>query len=57
MGLIHDIPTCEALLQRIEKEAIEAMKQTQALYTPGGAVEKSTNNPQAEVYGIGKSKL
>lgn len=57
MGLIHDIPTCEALLQRIEKEAIQAMQQTQALYTTGGTVEKNSNNPSAEVYGIGKSKL
>jgi hypothetical protein len=57
MGLIHDIPTCEALLRRIEKEAIDAMKQTQALYTSVGTIDKNTNNPQAEVYGIGKSKL
>ena len=57
MGLIQDIPTCEALIQRIEKEAIDTMKQTQALYTTGGTVEKTTNNPSAEVYGIGKSKL
>jgi hypothetical protein len=57
IGLIHDIPTCEELLQRIEKEAVEAMKQTQALYVTGGTVEKTTNNPGAEVYGIGKSKL
>lgn len=32
IGLIHDIPTCEVLLSRIEKEAVEAMTRTQKLY-------------------------
>ncbi|KAH7079584.1 hypothetical protein FB567DRAFT_532956 [Paraphoma chrysanthemicola] len=33
IGLIHDIPTNEELLTRIEREAAEAMKQTQSFYT------------------------
>ncbi|OGM45250.1 nitronate monooxygenase [Aspergillus bombycis] len=33
IGLIHDIPTCAQLLQRIEKEALEAMQRNQSLYT------------------------
>ncbi|KAL4895251.1 hypothetical protein BDV59DRAFT_211609 [Aspergillus ambiguus] len=32
IGLIHDIPTCDMLLKRIEEEALEAMKRTQSLY-------------------------
>ncbi|KAE8385812.1 hypothetical protein BDV23DRAFT_164341 [Aspergillus alliaceus] len=32
IGLIHDIPTCAQLLQRIEKEALEAMQRSQSLY-------------------------
>ncbi|KAJ5980863.1 hypothetical protein N7481_008161 [Penicillium waksmanii] len=32
IGLIHDIPTCAVLLDRIEKEAQEAMKRSQSLY-------------------------
>ncbi|KKZ68900.1 enoyl-[acyl-carrier protein] reductase I [[Emmonsia] crescens] len=34
MGLIHDIPSCQTLLTRIEKEAVEAMSKTSNLYTP-----------------------
>lgn len=33
IGLIHDIPTCEVLLTRIEKEALEAMTRTRSLFT------------------------
>ncbi|KAE8139433.1 hypothetical protein BDV38DRAFT_51846 [Aspergillus pseudotamarii] len=33
IGLIHDIPTCAQLLQRIEKEALESMQRNQSLYT------------------------
>ncbi|PVI05477.1 inosine monophosphate dehydrogenase [Periconia macrospinosa] len=65
IGLIHDIPTCEELLVRIEREAVETMKQNQSLYvaegdkpvSSTGTVGKNTNNPGAEVYGVGKSKL
>lgn len=32
MGLIHDIPTCEVLVKRIEKEAEQAFKDTSALF-------------------------
>ncbi|KXG50103.1 Aldolase-type TIM barrel [Penicillium griseofulvum] len=35
IGLIHDIPTCEVLLNRIEKEALEAMSRTRSLFTDG----------------------
>ena len=63
--MIHDIPTNEELLRRIEKEAVETMKKNQALYveegqTPvaeGASVGKKDNNPGAEIWGIGKSKL
>jgi len=65
IGLIHDIPTNEELLKRIEHEAVETMKQTQALYinegeqpvAQGATIDNKSNNPQAEVWGIGKSKL
>ncbi|KKK23854.1 putative 2-nitropropane dioxygenase family oxidoreductase [Aspergillus ochraceoroseus] len=33
IGLIHDIPTCAELLNRIEAEAVEAMSRTKSLYT------------------------
>lgn len=33
MGLIHDIPTCAELISRIEREAVEALDKTRALYT------------------------
>ncbi|KAF1962537.1 inosine monophosphate dehydrogenase [Byssothecium circinans] len=65
IGLIHDIPTCEELVTRIEREAFETIAQNRSLYveegdkpvSPTGTVGKNTNNPAAEVYGIGKSKL
>jgi len=34
IGLIHDIPTCQELLIRIEKEAIEAIERSRKLYEP-----------------------
>lgn len=65
IGLIHDIPTNEELLNRIEREAVETMKQSQTLFVEegekpvadGASINKKSNNPQAEVWGIGKSKL
>ncbi|KAF9894862.1 hypothetical protein FE257_004483 [Aspergillus nanangensis] len=33
IGLIHDIPTCQDLLARIEKEAIQATERNRSLYT------------------------
>jgi hypothetical protein len=65
VGLIHDVPKCAELISRIEREAIEAMKQSQNLLvgedqqgvSSPGTVGKNTNNPGAEVWGVGKSKL
>lgn len=34
IGLIHDIPTCDELLTRIEKEAASALQERQALWVP-----------------------
>jgi hypothetical protein len=34
--LIHDIPTNEELLKRIECEAVETMKQNQSLFIEDG---------------------
>ncbi|GAB7340513.1 hypothetical protein MBLNU457_6933t1 [Dothideomycetes sp. NU457] len=80
IGLIHDIPSCHDLVQRIEREAVESMKKTQSLYvdevshdgpiagkpvndpsadpkSDHGRVASNVNNPEAQVWGIGKSKL
>ncbi|KAH7135203.1 hypothetical protein B0J11DRAFT_502048 [Dendryphion nanum] len=57
IGLIHDIPTCEDLLRRIEREAVDTMAANQALYKVEGTVGEKTNNPGAEIWGVGKSKL
>lgn len=66
VGLIHDIPTCEVLVSRIEKEAEEAVKRTESLLKDGfpvsgdqrnGNVGTGVNNPVAELWGVGKSKL
>jgi hypothetical protein len=53
------------LLRRIEQEAVEATKKTQSFYhdegqepvSATGTVEKDRNNPGAEIWGVGKSKL
>ncbi|KAK6610899.1 2-nitropropane dioxygenase family [Botrytis cinerea] len=34
IGLIHDIPTCEVLCKRIEKEAVETLNKASALFQP-----------------------
>jgi NAD(P)H-dependent flavin oxidoreductase YrpB (nitropropane dioxygenase family) len=34
IGLIHDIPTCDELVKRIEREAVETFQAKQALYVP-----------------------
>ncbi|KAF2099038.1 2-nitropropane dioxygenase-like protein [Rhizodiscina lignyota] len=62
IGLIHDIPTCEELVKRIEREAIDTLKQAQTLYieegtSAPGTVGPKTNNPGAEIWGVGRSKL
>lgn len=36
IGLIHDIPTCNELVTRIEIEAVEAMDQSRKKYEPAG---------------------
>ncbi|KAL8873185.1 MAG: hypothetical protein Q9174_001306 [Haloplaca sp. 1 TL-2023] len=84
IGLIHDIPTCSDLINRIEKEAEETLIRASSLITSStsesspeptsnqtsdpsaagktgpetpGTVEKGMNNPSAEIWGVGKSKL
>lgn len=82
IGLIHDVPTCADLVQRIEREAIDTINKTRSLYTDSasgdgqpeagkqiqdpsadpksehGAVGPKTNNPEAQLWGVGKtSKL
>lgn len=34
IGLIHDIPTCDVLIKRIEQEAEASLKDRLALFTP-----------------------
>lgn len=34
MGLIHDIPTCDVLVKRIEKETEQALKDRASLVIP-----------------------
>jgi hypothetical protein len=34
IGLIHDIPTCDVLVKRIEKEAEETLQKANALIVP-----------------------
>jgi len=77
--LIHDIPTCQDLVQRIEREAIESLNKTRSLLQDEvphgqiagkqiqdpqadvtddrGSVAKNVNNPEAQIWGVGKSKL
>lgn len=69
IGLIHDIPSCEELVTRIEREAEETLNKASALVVgngaekraepPPGTVGKNLNNPGAEIWGVGsgKSKL
>lgn len=69
IGLIHDIPSCEELVTRIEREAEETLNKASALIVGNsgekraqsrpGTVGKNLNNPGAEIWGVGsgKSKL
>lgn len=64
IGLIHDIPTCEELVGRIERDAEETLTKASGLIVgredgrqKPGVVGSNVNNPQAEVWGVGKSKL
>ncbi|TID22950.1 inosine monophosphate dehydrogenase [Venturia nashicola] len=34
IGLIHDIPSCDTLLKRIEKDALATLQEVQSKYTP-----------------------
>ena len=66
IGLIHDIPTCADLVSRIEREAVDTLNESSSLYEgdssrkvgkADGKVGKNDNNPEAQVWGIGQSKL
>lgn len=62
MGLIHDIPTCDVLLKRIEREAIDALQRTTSLITDsvtpttqrGKEVVDPDANPQSDHGSVGK---
>ena len=62
--MIHDIPTCDTLLNRIEKEAIDSLSQVQSLIvdkqpTPDIAGKKigETADPRDDGTSVAKSKL
>ena len=65
IGLIHDVPTCEELVSRIEREAVDTLSKASSLFVQdgqrpaegSGVVGENVNNPEAEMWGIGKSKL
>ncbi len=65
IGLIHDIPSCDDLVKRIEREAEETLNKASSLIigneripkSDTGTVGQKTNNPGAEIWDIGKSKL
>lgn len=65
VGLIHDIPTCEVLVKRIEREAEDTIRRASGLIVGEvdegekgtGVVGRNMNNPGAEIWGVGKSKL
>lgn len=60
MGLIHDIPTCDVLVKRIEREAIEALQKSQSLLVdevPHGQIAgKSADHVQVKSNGPPKQK-
>ena len=69
IGLIHDIPSCRELVERIEREAEETLDAASSLIVgrgerrprgkqpPPGEIGENMNNPGAEMWGIGKQKL
>ncbi|MCJ1467878.1 hypothetical protein MMC07_006503 [Pseudocyphellaria aurata] len=68
IGLIHDIPSCQDLVQRIEREAEKTLAHASSLIIgkesssttssgPGTVGSSATNNPGAEIWAGGKSKL
>ena len=56
IGLIHDIPTCEELVSRIEKEAVDTLSKASSLIVDkqpppdisGKPLGDITSNPQSE---------
>lgn len=52
VGLIHDVPTCRELIDRIEREAVEAMDKVRALYVDDGDHDRDRGN-DAGVAGAG----
>ena len=64
IGLIHDIPTCEDLLARIEKEAIDTLSKASSLIVdkqpPADIAGKKIgekSDPRDDGTSIAKSKL
>ena len=67
IGLIHDIPSCGDLVKRIEQEAEQTLNKASSLIIgnelrnmskpPKATVGENMNNPGAEIWGVGKSKL
>lgn len=64
IGLIHDIPTCEELLGRIEKEAIDSLSKVSSLIVdkqpPPDIVGKKIGektDPRDDGVSVAKSKL
>ena len=71
IGIIHDIPTCSDLVNRIEQEAIESMSKTRALIVDkqpepeiaGKPIGDTTSDPrtdtktkaEAELWNVGKA--
>ncbi|KAI9678852.1 MAG: hypothetical protein M1817_005912 [Caeruleum heppii] len=64
IGLIHDIPSCDELVKRIEREAEETIGHASSLIidrdqkpkTADGTVGRDTENPGAQLWGLGRSK-
>lgn len=64
IGLIHDIPTCDELVNRIESEALEVLSQMRNLVVDeqpkpdivGKAIGEKTD-PRDDGVSIAKSKL
>lgn len=64
IGLIHDIPTNDELLKRIEREAVETMRQNQQLYVEEGQQPSKGNvntdaanvKPDLKDAGVGKQE-
>ena len=64
VGLINDIPTCEELVHRIEKEALDTLGQIQSLIVDkqpppdiSGKRVGENSDPRDEGVSVAKSKL